>query len=188
MDFKFDKAYPDEYAYLEDFIARANGQLKKMDKVIFHVSDTMKEVPFSSSRTAEDLERNDRRARVISYLEDKRAAYRREVLETISQETTGTDPKVARWIRQSCSFGLDGFDEQTRRHHSQDIDLPAEKLYKLFSELPSIRQEESIEPRLVPSGDEITESLGRADEIARLVEETKKRRQASQHRRGGHRR
>ncbi|WP_080054405.1 hypothetical protein [Spirosoma aerolatum] len=188
MDFKFDKLYPDEYAYLGDFAARANVQLKKMDKVIYHVSDTMKEVPFSWSRSAEDLERNDRRARVLSYLEDKRAAYRREILETVSKETTGTDPKVAFWVRQSCSFELDGFDEETRRHNSQDTDLPAEKLYKLFSELPPIRQEEPIEQRLVPSGDEITESLAKADEIARLMEETKKRRQTNQLRRGGRRR
>ncbi|MBD2705437.1 hypothetical protein IC229_32805 [Spirosoma sp. BT702] len=188
MDFKFDQSYPPEYAYLEDFIARANVQLKKMDKVIYHVSDTMKEVPFSDSRSAEDIQRNYRRARVISYLEDKRAAYRREILEMVSKETTGTDPKVTFWVRQSCSFELDGFDEKTRRHYSQDIALPRDKLYKLFSELPSIRQDESIEQKLVPSGDEITESLARADEITRLMEETKKRRQANQHQRGGHRR
>lgn len=188
MEFKFDKKYPPEYAYLDDFIARANVQLKKMDKVIYHVSDTMKEVPFSWSRSAEDLERNNRRARVLSYLEDKRAAYRREILEVVSKETTGADPKLARWIRQSCSFGLDGFDEQTRRHYSQDIDLPTEKLHKLFSELPSIRQEGPIEQKLVPSGDEINESLTKAEDISRLMDETKKRRQANQHRQGGHRR
>lgn len=177
MDFKFDKSYPPEYAHLEDFIDRANGQLKKMDKVIYKVSDILKEVPFSSSRTPEDIQGNYRRARAISYLEDTRSAYRREILEMVSKETTGAKPKVAFWVRQSCSIRLDGFDERTRRHYTQDIDLPTEKLHKLFSELPSIRQEEPIEQKFVPSRDDINESLAKAEDISRMMNETKKRRQ-----------
>ncbi|CCH56564.1 hypothetical protein BN8_05920 [Fibrisoma limi BUZ 3] len=187
MDFKFDKSYPPEYAHLEDFIARANLQLKKMDRVIYRVADIMKEVPFSWQRSAEDIKKNYRRARALSYLEDKRSAYRREILEMVSKEMAGADPKVALWVRQSCSFQLDGFDERTRRHHSQHVDFPTEKLYKLFTELPSIREEETIEKVPERLKDGITESLAKADELMKMMKYFKKRRQNNQHRRGGHR-
>lgn len=141
MDFKFDKSYPPEYDYLENFIARADIQLRKMDRVIYRVSDIMPEVPLSWPRSAEDRKRNERRTRVIDYLEDKRATYRREILEMVSKETAGIDPKIASWVRQSASMRLVGFDEQTRRHDSQHIDLPTEKLYKLFSKLPPVRED-----------------------------------------------
>lgn len=85
MDFKFDKPYPPEYAYLENFIDRADLQLRKMDRVIYRVSDLMPEVPFSWPQSAEDHKQNERRTRVIAYLEDKRATYRWQILEMVFQ-------------------------------------------------------------------------------------------------------
>lgn len=83
---------------------------------------------------------------------------------------------------------LAGFDERTRRRYSQDIDFPTEKLYKLFSELPPVREDDPIVQTLEQPRDAITKSLAQAEEVTRMMNEMQKRRQANQHRRGGHRR
>lgn len=213
MDFTFDRDYPPEFDYLRGIINEAKDHIKEIDEYLNHILDE-KNGPFSAYnfwRTG--LTHSERQDRLVTFLEEKKRDYRLKILGKIEQETADLDPKVAQWIRQSASFGMESYPQKNGRYAgrkekpsrkadaidpsemdrlfpsgpalNEANELSSENWKRIYQQIENAQQHESMAAlEQLRLADDSTDE----DAIKRMMQDLKKRRQEKQNRRRGRQR
>ena len=116
MPEEFTEKYPAPYTHLEDLIREAREQIVSIDERIKSFPDNGSGSAF---RPPQQGERSyDSHARVISVLEDAKAAFRRSILSGVEAEIKDADPKTASWIRFQAHIGIEPVLDQEQSQHN----------------------------------------------------------------------
>ncbi len=110
MSEELTEKYPAPYAHLEDLIREARGQIVSIDERIKSFPDIGSGSAFRPPQQGKG--RYDSQARVISVLEDAKAAFRTSVLAGVEAEIKDADPKIASWIRFQAHIGIEPVMDQ----------------------------------------------------------------------------
>lgn len=213
MDFKFDRDYPPEFEHLRDMVNEAKDHIKAIDEYLNYILDE-KDGPFSEYNLwRAGLSHSERKDRLVSFLEEKRRDYRLNTLAKIEQEIADIDPKVAQWIRQSASFGMESYPQKDGRYAGKkqrpspksdaidptemDMLLPSGPALNGSDEFLSenwkriYQQTENAEQNELMNKLEqvlLLDNPLNTDAIKKLMQDVKKRRLEKQHPRRGHKR